>query len=458
MNRSHTLKAIPILRVASMIAIALGCANSAFALAAPAEIVGEVTTLIGVSSAKSEAGQEATLQRGALVHAGDRIETAAGGHVHIRFIDGGLVSVRPMSRLHIESYRNAGSWGPASIKFTLEAGVMRSVTGQWGEAAKDRFRLNTPVAAIGVKGTDFIVKASKDSTYATVISGAIVMASLEGDCAVSLGPCSGSKSATLSADMQGKMLEIIQQPGMAPRLVPAVDLQAKAERPVATAENRHVEKMPTAPSNVETVSANETKSNTLIAKDISETIGANEAKNNALIAKEEASGYGKGKPLVWLHNVFGWNVPENSISQRFDTATADGRKAVSGNFFITLYRDDSMPFMPIGNQATFKLNEASATYAQSNGSPAQAVQISNASLKVDFSKSTFNTSMNLASPALGQEAFTANGAVSSTGLLSSNHPNQNLYGALSNDGSQAGYGFDKTTANGKVSGITLWGR
>ena len=35
---------------------------------------------------------------------------------------------------------------------------MRSITGQWGEAARDRFRLNTPIAAIGVRGTDFIVE------------------------------------------------------------------------------------------------------------------------------------------------------------------------------------------------------------------------------------------------------------------------------------------------------------
>lgn len=445
MNRSDVVNIVSTLRAAVMI-VGLGCANSLFASNASTEVVGEVTTLIGVSSVKSEAGQEVALQRGALVRAGDRIETAVGGHVHIRFIDGGLVSVRPMSRLHIESYRNAGSWGPASIKFTLEVGVMRSVTGQWGEAARDRFRLNTPVAAIGVKGTDFIVKASKDSTYATVISGAIIMASLEGDCALSLGPCAGHNSATLSADMPGKMLELLQQPGAtAPHLVPAVDLQARVERS-GGADSRQGDKIPATTNSADIIGANETKSSALI----SETIGANGAKS---AAQDSA----KLKPLVWLHNVLGWNVPENSISQRFDTATADGRKAVSGNFFITLYRDESIPFMPVGNQANFKLTDASASF-QSSGLPAQAVQVSNASLNVDFAKSTFSTQMSLASPVLGQDTFAASGTVGKTGLLSSESANQKLYGALSNDGSQAGYGFDKTVAGGKVSGITLWGR
>ena len=48
---------------------------------------------------------------------------------------------------------------------------MRSVTGQWGEASRDRFRLNTPIAAIGVKGTDFVVKVENGKTFASVLSG-----------------------------------------------------------------------------------------------------------------------------------------------------------------------------------------------------------------------------------------------------------------------------------------------
>ncbi|MDP3639360.1 MAG: hypothetical protein Q8R51_18510, partial [Azonexus sp.] len=55
------------------------------------EIVGTVTTVIGESRILSGAGQEQSILRGVSVRVGDRIETAVGGHVHIRFIDGGLV-------------------------------------------------------------------------------------------------------------------------------------------------------------------------------------------------------------------------------------------------------------------------------------------------------------------------------------------------------------------------------
>jgi hypothetical protein len=43
-----------------------------------------------------------TVERGQPVRAGDRIETREGGHVHVRFVDGGRLSVRPASRLQIE--------------------------------------------------------------------------------------------------------------------------------------------------------------------------------------------------------------------------------------------------------------------------------------------------------------------------------------------------------------------
>ena len=220
---------LPLFKLA-LIACLAGTFMSASAFAqgdALPSVVGEVTSVIGVGRVLN-AQNERAVARGGLIRAGDRIETAAGGHVHVRFIDGGLVSVRPLSRLHIEDYRNQDTQNLAAIKFKLDVGVMRSVTGEWGEAHRDRFRLNTPVAAIGIKGTDFVVKADSGNTFVSVKTGAIVMSPLEGACALGLGPCAGERSALLSADMQGQMLEYLKQndKGM-PRLVPYVDLLAR---------------------------------------------------------------------------------------------------------------------------------------------------------------------------------------------------------------------------------------
>lgn len=163
------------------------------------DVVGEITTAIGRGKIVGVAGERA-IARGQRVQAGDRIETADGGHVHIRFVDGGLVSIEPLSPPVHEQYRKGDETGH---QVQAPKGVIRSVTGQWGEANRDRFRLNTPIAAIGVKGTDFVVKVQPESTYASVVSGAIVMSPLDGSCAGSLGPCQTELAAHLSAEMQG---------------------------------------------------------------------------------------------------------------------------------------------------------------------------------------------------------------------------------------------------------------
>lgn len=417
----------------------LGAAGIVRADAPVNDVVGEIITVIGEGRVIGSAGQSAAA-RGRHVRAGDVIETAAGGHVHIRFVDGALVSVRPYSRLSIDAYRNATGGELAAIKFRLERGVMRSVSGEWGEAHRDRFRLNTPIAAIGIKGTDFVVKADQASAYATVLSGAIVMAPLEGECAATLGPCKGEQALALSAEMTGKMLEMLRENGhIVPRLVPATDLLAKASSAAR------------APGATElTDSAEKERLKDSAAADLAQNV------------LETGTAGTTGKPLVWLHNPQGWGVPANSISQRFDEALAAGRRAVVGNFFITLHRDESVlkSFQPLGTRASFVLTAASATFTLpvAYDRPTENVQVSNATLNVDFQNARFDTRLDLASPSLGRDTLQAGGSVTTDGLLLASSPGQKLAGAFSLDGRQAGYLFDKNVAGGILSGLTLWGR
>lgn len=169
--------------------------------------VAQATMVIGQVQVIHADGSASAMARGFDVHVGDTVQTALGGHVHLRFIDGARVSVRPSSRLQIDSYSYSQTDTQASgIKFKLEEGVVRSITGEWGAAARDRFRLNTPVAAIGVKGTDFLVKATPDLTSATVFTGAISVAPLQGACGAGLGSC--PEGRLLSEDMKGQMVQL----------------------------------------------------------------------------------------------------------------------------------------------------------------------------------------------------------------------------------------------------------
>jgi len=176
------------------------------ALPKPA-VVAEVLLAVGAMR-REPAGEP--LKRGAQVFEGDQIHTQDGAHLHLRFVDGAMVSVRPNSRLQIEQYR----WDPQNagrnqVKFRLDEGVARSITGQAGETSKDRFRLNTPVAAVGVRGTDFVVQTGLNDSAVLVNRGAVVIAPFDTLCrADALGPCASPASRELRAEMGEWMAKV----------------------------------------------------------------------------------------------------------------------------------------------------------------------------------------------------------------------------------------------------------
>ena len=92
--------------------LSVGLITPLMAAQAGAEVVGEVTLLIGQAQLVGADDVVRTVERGQSVRAGDRIETREGGHVHVRFVDGGRLSVRPASRLQIENYSHSASKAP----------------------------------------------------------------------------------------------------------------------------------------------------------------------------------------------------------------------------------------------------------------------------------------------------------------------------------------------------------
>lgn len=174
---------------------------------AQASIAGEVVFAVGKAQVLP---REVPLQRGLTLYEGDVIITDAGAHVHVRFSDGALLSVRPNSRLSIERYSyQPGQPTENAVKFRLENGTARSITGKAGEEARHRFRLNTPVAAIGVRGTDFVVATDAASSAVAVNSGTIIVSPLGYGCSRdTLGPCSGDLAKELSASMAGTLARV----------------------------------------------------------------------------------------------------------------------------------------------------------------------------------------------------------------------------------------------------------
>ena len=435
------------------------------------DMVAEATMVIGVARLISADGVSQAVDRGTAVRVGDRIETGAGGHVHLRFVDGARLSVRPSSRLQIENYSRSDEQSAlTAIKFRLDEGVVRSITGAWGEAARDRFRLNTPVAAIGVKGTDFVVKSDANNTLASVYTGAIMLTPLSPACRASLGPCLNGSERLLSEDMKGQMLSLDRLQA-SPQLVPAIDLLAQRAQPVVVAE--------LAPRPERSIKAEPARSETTVEKAVFSESRAVEAVAVQVaaatpVAVTPAPVVVTPAPVVLPAPVVSqlvWSrlaavaADGDTISRSFAQASQGGRVGTVGNFAYTLMRDApgsaGAVLVSADSSANFRLagSAAQLIWSDRGTDVSDAVRVEKASLSVDFARATYATSLSLASARIGSDSLVSSGVVSSAGLLQQQSGNALVAGAMSLDGKEAGYFFEKSLgATGQLRGITLWGR
>lgn len=165
------------------------------------------------------------------VQTGDRLSTGADGYVYIKTVDNGFLILRPNSDASIITYQ-ADSHTPANsrFKFELREGVARSISGQAVKNARQNFRFNTPVAAIGVRGTDFTVFTDAQTTRIAVLSGGVVVSGFGQGCAPEGGgPCETPHSRELFANQQRDGVLRVSRGQLAPEL-----LRGKALSPDAT--------------------------------------------------------------------------------------------------------------------------------------------------------------------------------------------------------------------------------
>jgi len=101
------------------------------------------------------AGSERPATKGGLISVGDTVATAKESMAQIKMGDGAIIVVQPESRLTVAEFHYAGAEdGTEKVKFSLEQGGFRSVTGAIGRSHKGNYLIETPIAHIGVRGTD----------------------------------------------------------------------------------------------------------------------------------------------------------------------------------------------------------------------------------------------------------------------------------------------------------------
>lgn len=149
-------------------ALLVALVSAAFASEAGAA-AGRVDFVSGAVSVAGSDGLERALARGTELDSGDTVRTL-DGRAQIRFTDGSYVSLQPNTEFAIKEYRYEGKTdGSERGFFALARGAMRTVTGLVGRVNRDRYRITTPTATVGIRGTGGRIEVLLDGS--TLIAG-----------------------------------------------------------------------------------------------------------------------------------------------------------------------------------------------------------------------------------------------------------------------------------------------
>lgn len=454
---------------------------------ASAAEAGKVIFVAGEARAESR-----QLALGAAINEGELLSTGADGYVYIKTLDDGLLILRPRTRARIATYR-IDRVNPANTRVKLELlnGVARTQSGTAVKLARQNFRFNTPVAAIGVRGTDFTVFTDEQTSSVAVLSGGITISGFSGACArEGSGPCEGAASRELSASQKGQLLQIRRGQAAAQlvtssALAPDTVAPPRADEPLAKASaNSAPPEVAVAPQKVamlqEQVKAppvTQPGSRPDTPPDTAPARPPVSQPETPVVDKPVPVDPGAGgtppkpEPIVPL-------PPERALTWGRFAAIADRpaqvdlvKKIESGATLITqkgdyaLFRDDGVFSMPERGSVGFQLKGGEATIYSDNPTvkPVQAA-LENGQLNFDFDKRKFATSFDLVN-ASERINMRANGSVADNGFFSGEGQfaignNMNVDGVLGgrNAGS-ASYLFQgRLSEDRTVYGGTNWGR
>ena len=428
--------------------------------------VGEVTLVIGRAFLSSGNLDAERLRIGDFIREGDLVRTESNGHVHIRFVDEAVLSVRPRSELQVLAYRFDQEKPENSlVKLNLIEGTARTVSGEAAKTARDRFRFNTPIAAIGVRGTDFVVSATSNSLKALVNDGAIVVAPFSTLCLEGgIGPCNFN-----GVELDGSSMQILEfDAEMAqPRLVPflAAGRDAGQYEEIVGALTAASQALDNDSVDLANVSSDEDDYDSTFREVITESVTSVDLEDSA---KNKAP-YGTGftpefqyspsqlrqRQLVWGRFAEG-NGNLERLTLPLSEAMEGRNVSIGANFEYFLFRpeqDEAQVQRGLG-EIGFSLTSAQAYFKE--GDSVSPVVVSKGGLMMDFNNNAFETSLDLYHMQLGEAQFNATGKIFHGGYFYLRNDQSSIVGAVTLDGQESGYFFDFLKWQGVIQGITLW--
>jgi hypothetical protein len=147
-------------------------------------VVGQLTGVRGEVFRES-AGRRDAARVGMPVHQNDSLASYSG-KARVQLNDGTIISLGESSRLDLRHYRRADN--DFTVELGASAGVFRLLVNR---LIPGGFRVETETAVASVRGTEWVMQASGETTAVAVLEGSVGVAARDGT-AVVLQPGQGT--------------------------------------------------------------------------------------------------------------------------------------------------------------------------------------------------------------------------------------------------------------------------
>ncbi len=133
-------------------------------------------------------GAERPLLKGAEINTGETIRTGGDGRVQLRMTDESYMSIVPNTQFTIDNFKFEGRTdGTEVAQYSILRGALRTVSGLIGRVNRDKYRITTPTATVGIRGTGGEIQVTDTETLIRGTSGAWTLTNQFGSIEVGAG-------------------------------------------------------------------------------------------------------------------------------------------------------------------------------------------------------------------------------------------------------------------------------
>jgi hypothetical protein len=157
------------------------------------EKIGGAVKTVDEVEGTTEAGVQPIMD-GTDVYLNEVVRTGPSGKAELLFADRTNLTVAPVSTIRLDKFVYDPS-GSGKVVIVVNSGAFRFIT---GVMPSKNYEINTPVATLGIRGTEFIVVIGPDGEKIQLIKGQVIVNTISGQVVDLKDPCK-----VLLVDRQG---------------------------------------------------------------------------------------------------------------------------------------------------------------------------------------------------------------------------------------------------------------